>query len=65
MTHRTSVLGVVDKMLVLRDGIQQAFGARDEVLAALQKAQQPQPQPQPQPQQPPGGAANGRALGTS
>ena len=63
MTHRTSVLGVVDKMLVLRDGIQQAFGARDEVLAALQKAQQPQPQPQPQ--QPPGGAANGRALGTS
>ncbi len=44
MTHRTSVLGVADKMLVLRDGQQQVFGPRDEVLAALQKAQQaPQP----------------------
>ena len=40
MTHRTSVLGVVDKMLVLRDGQQQAFGARDDVLAALNKAAQ-------------------------
>jgi ATP-binding cassette subfamily C exporter for protease/lipase len=38
MTHRTSVLAVADKMLVLRDGIQQAFGPRDEVLAALRKA---------------------------
>jgi ATP-binding cassette subfamily C exporter for protease/lipase len=42
MTHRTSVLSVTDKMLVLRDGQQVAFGPRDEVLAALQKAQQPQ-----------------------
>jgi len=41
MTHRTSVLGVADKMLIMRDGAQQAFGPRDEVLAALQKAQQP------------------------
>jgi ATP-binding cassette subfamily C exporter for protease/lipase len=32
MTHRTSVLGVADKMLILRDGAQQAFGPRDEVL---------------------------------
>jgi ATP-binding cassette subfamily C exporter for protease/lipase len=40
MTHRTSVLAVADKMLVLRDGQMQAFGPRDEVLAALQKAQQ-------------------------
>ena len=40
MTHRTSVLGVADKMLVLRDGAQQAFGPRDEVLAALSKAAQ-------------------------
>ena len=38
MTHRTSVLAVVDKLLVLRDGAQQAFGPRDEVLAAMQKA---------------------------
>ena len=41
MTHRTSVLSVADKMLIMRDGAQQAFGPRDEVLAALQKAQQP------------------------
>jgi ATP-binding cassette, subfamily C, type I secretion system permease/ATPase len=38
MTHRTSILPVVDKMLVLRDGQSQAFGPRDEVLAALNKA---------------------------
>ena len=48
MTHRTSVLGVADKMLVLRDGAQQAFGPRDEVLAALSKAaQQAQQQARP------------------
>jgi ATP-binding cassette subfamily C exporter for protease/lipase len=38
MTHRTSVLAVVDKMLVLRDGQMQGFGPRDEILAALKKA---------------------------
>jgi ATP-binding cassette subfamily C exporter for protease/lipase len=38
MTHRTSVLAVADKMLLLRDGQVQAFGPRDEVLAALSKA---------------------------
>ena len=38
MTHRTSVLAVADKMMVLRDGVMQAFGPRDEVLAALKKA---------------------------
>ena len=38
ITHRTSVLTVTNKMLVLRDGQQQAFGPRDEVLAALKKA---------------------------
>ena len=40
MTHRMSVLGVVDKMLLLRDGVQHAFGPRDEVLAALNSASQ-------------------------
>ncbi len=49
MTHRTSVLAVADKMLVLRDGVQQAFGPRDDVLAALnkmaQQAQQPAQRP--------------------
>ena len=38
ITHRTSVLGVAHKMLLIRDGVQQAFGPRDEVLAALQQA---------------------------
>lgn len=38
ITHRTSVLGVASKILVLRDGQQQAFGPRDEVLAALNQA---------------------------
>ena len=39
MTHRSSILGVADKMLLLREGTQQGFGPRDEILAALQKAQ--------------------------
>lgn len=38
ITHRTSVLRVCCHMLVLRDGLQQAFGPRDDVLAALNKA---------------------------
>lgn len=38
MTHRASVLAVADKMLVLREGSQQAFGPRDEVLTFLRKA---------------------------
>ena len=38
ITHRTSALQVCTHMLVLRDGVQQAFGPRDDVLAALNKA---------------------------
>ena len=38
ITHRTSALQVCSHMLVLRDGMQQAFGPRDDVLAALNKA---------------------------
>ncbi len=40
ITHRTSVLSVADKVLLLVDGQQQAFGPRDEVLAAIQRANQ-------------------------
>ena len=42
MTHRASVLAVADKMLVLQEGQTRAFGPRDEVLAALAKANAPQ-----------------------
>jgi ATP-binding cassette subfamily C exporter for protease/lipase len=41
MTHRASVLAVADKMLLLHEGQNRAFGPKDEVLAALAKANQP------------------------
>lgn len=40
ITHRTSVLRVVDKLMLLRDGQIQLFGPRDEVLSAIGKASQ-------------------------
>ncbi|RZJ62797.1 MAG: type I secretion system permease/ATPase [Acidovorax sp.] len=43
MTHLPGVLAVADKALVLFGGAQRAFGPRDEVLAALQKANQNNP----------------------
>jgi ATP-binding cassette subfamily C exporter for protease/lipase len=46
MTHRTSVLAVTDKILILRDGQTQGFGPRDEVLAAVRQAAAPQAAPQ-------------------
>jgi len=38
ITHRTTLLPAADKLLILNDGQVAAFGARDEVLAALKKA---------------------------
>jgi len=38
ITHRTNILSAVDRLLVLRDGQVQAYGPRDEVLAALSGA---------------------------
>jgi ATP-binding cassette subfamily C exporter for protease/lipase len=38
MTHRAGVLAIADKVLLLREGQQQAFGPRDEVLAAVRQA---------------------------
>ncbi|HLA32977.1 MAG TPA: type I secretion system permease/ATPase [Pseudomonas sp.] len=35
VTHRPSILGVVDKLLILKEGVQQLFGPRDQVLKAL------------------------------
>ena len=42
ITHRSSVLPAADKILILRDGQLAAFGPRDEVLQALNKARQQQ-----------------------
>lgn len=39
VTHRMGVLSVVNKLLLLREGQQVAFGPRDEVMAAVQQAQ--------------------------
>ncbi|TXI28051.1 MAG: type I secretion system permease/ATPase [Ottowia sp.] len=41
MTHLPSVLAVADRMLLLSGGVQQAFGPRDEVLAALRGVRAP------------------------
>jgi ATP-binding cassette subfamily C protein len=35
IAHRTRALAVCDKVLVLRDGVQQALGPRDEVLGRM------------------------------
>jgi len=45
ITHRTSILRVVDKVLLLVNGVSQAYGPRDEVLASLKKAPTPRLQP--------------------
>jgi ATP-binding cassette subfamily C exporter for protease/lipase len=58
ITHRSTVLAVTDKLLILRDGMQQGFGPRDEVLAAMQKAQA-QAQAAQAPQAPQAGPAGG------
>lgn len=42
ITHRPNILAVADWMLVLVAGTNQAFGRRDEVLAALAKANEAQ-----------------------
>ena len=42
VTHRTSVLAVVDRMLVMVNGSVQVYGPRDEVLAALAKGREAQ-----------------------
>jgi ATP-binding cassette, subfamily C, bacterial exporter for protease/lipase len=40
ITHRTNVIGVTNKLLLLRDGMGQLFGPTNEVLAALQQQTQ-------------------------
>jgi ATP-binding cassette subfamily C exporter for protease/lipase len=38
MTHRNALLANLDHLLILRDGVQKAYGPRDDVVRALQKA---------------------------
>jgi len=40
ITHRTSIIGVTNKLLMLRDGMAAAYGPTRDVLAALQNAGQ-------------------------
>jgi PrtD family type I secretion system ABC transporter len=38
ISHRPSTLGVVDKILVLRDGVAEMFGSRNEIMSRLTRA---------------------------
>ncbi len=40
ITHRTNIISVTSKLLLLREGMAQMFGPSDQVLAALAKQQQ-------------------------
>jgi ATP-binding cassette subfamily C protein len=55
VAHRREILGVVDLLLVMRGGMAQAFGPRDEVLAKLAPPPQQPPQPDPVPRSGNGG----------
>jgi len=37
VTHRTSIIGVTSKLLLLREGMADMFGPTDQVLALLQQ----------------------------
>jgi PrtD family type I secretion system ABC transporter len=45
VSHRPTTLGVADKLLVLRDGVAELFGPRDEVISRLTKPATIQPMP--------------------
>jgi ATP-binding cassette subfamily C exporter for protease/lipase len=47
ITHRTSIISVVDKLLLLVDGALQLYGPRDQVLLAIQQRAQAATNPNP------------------
>jgi ATP-binding cassette subfamily C exporter for protease/lipase len=63
ITHRTSAIGITNKLLLLRDGAVELFGPTKQVLQALQEKNQKQmsAQAQAQPPQPPHSPAQGPA----
>lgn len=52
ITHRTSAIGITNKLLLLRDGAVELFGPTKQVLQALQEKNQKQMQAHAQAQQP-------------
>lgn len=48
ITHRPGILGIVDKLLILKDGQTVAFGPRDDVMKKLQQQIQPNAPKKPQ-----------------
>ncbi|MBX9633895.1 MAG: type I secretion system permease/ATPase, partial [Magnetospirillum sp.] len=46
VTHRLSILGIVDKILVLNNGEIELFGSREDVMARLSRPQVVASQPQ-------------------
>jgi ATP-binding cassette, subfamily C, bacterial len=38
VSHRPSTIGVVDKLLVLREGVAEMFGPRAEIMSRLTRA---------------------------
>ncbi|MDK9693209.1 MAG: type I secretion system permease/ATPase [Sulfurimonas sp.] len=42
VTHRPAILGITDKIMLLREGVLQLYGTREEVLAALSQKNIPQ-----------------------
>jgi ATP-binding cassette subfamily C exporter for protease/lipase len=48
VTHRMSIIGITNKLLLLRDGVAQMFGPTDQVLAAIAQANQQAQQQQAQ-----------------
>ena len=62
ITHRTSIIGVTNKLLFLRDGTVAAFGPTKDVLQGLQAQQQKQVAAQPAQPAAPNGAPSGAAT---
>ncbi len=50
ITHRPNILQVTNKLLVLKNGLVEMYGATNEVLAKLRGNKTPPPQQRPQPQ---------------